>query len=709
MTQRFTRTALGAALLASAAVSLTGCAGFNAPLAGSDVATEGAYLTGNVHGGRQPIANSTINIYAIGKSGYGSGVTGSLLATTTTDANGNFSFGPASGHSYACPPATSTTLTQNLYITATGGNPNGTGGSTNPNAVLMTVLPGTCANVIATQPSIVINELTTVASMFAMQQFFSPDTTNGGGHFGTSATNLTGLTNAINTAGNLIYLQNGTPAANFTVSGPVTGYTTNPVVTITPEEAKIDTIANIIAACVNTNGASTTSPVTTCGTLFADVASPAVLDTLQATYYLAINPTSTVGTTSNIAAIYNLGTPAAPYQPTLTAAPTDWTLGITYGSSSSQATTGASTFLLTKPENLAIDSTGNVWIDNYASTVTGTVGNSITELSPVGVPLKQIFTGTQLRGSFSVILDPSNNVWATNYGTTTAASGGLGTNVVEYVATTGATNSFATGAGPTAIASDGAGNIFIPTTSASGGAANLESIQAGSATGTAATTVATGLVDSSYSEIGIDSNETIYVSDASTTSKGTTQFLNIPGTNTFSAVTTAVGGQGQVEPIAIDNGNKVWTGSYSSVASNTGQISNINANATGTNFISSTAVTATTDPALNAIQKLALDGAGNIWVASGSTTASGVSEFSNTGAVISPANTNGFAHTFNGVDKVAIDGSGNVWVGNTGTAATATVPAFITEIVGQAVPVVTPIAAGLPVTPGGASRLASKP
>ena len=709
MSRKLIRRALGSSLVALTAAStlaLTGCSdSFSNALTGTTSATAGAFITGNVHGGRQPISNATVTVYAMGKNGYGSA--GAALASTTTDLNGNFSFGPGSGNTYACPAANSTTLSQSLYIVASGGNPNGASGSSNLATYLMTVLQGNCNTVITTQPQIIVNELTTVASMFALQQFFTPSATVGG-TFGTSATNNQGLLNAIATAGNLINLPVGVPVASSSATGAVAGYTTNPVVTITPEEAKVDTLANILAACVNTNGASTTSPPSTCGTLFSSVASPAVSDTLQAAYYLATNPTSTVAGTSNIAGLYALSSASAPYQPTLTAAPTDWTLGITYGSTSAQG----STFLLTKPENLAIDSTGNIWIDNYASTVSGTVGNSITELSPAGVPLKQIFTGTALRGSFSIILDPSNNVWATNYGTTTVASGGLGTNVVEYTAA-GVSNSFTTNAGPTAIASDGAGNIFIPTTSATGGAADLESIQAGSASGTKATVVSTGaIVDSSFSEIAIDSNETIYVStaaSATSASKGTTQFLNIPGTNTFSSVITAVGGQASAEPIAVDNVNKVWVGSYSSVATNTGQVSNINANATGTNFTSSTAVTATADPALNTIQKLALDGAQNVWVASGTTTASGVSELSNTGSILSPANTIGFAHTFNGVDKVAIDGSGNVWVGNTGTTATAAVPAFITEIVGQAVPVVTPIAAGLPVTPGGTSKLATRP
>ena len=720
MTRRFTRNAFGSSLLAlsaAATLALTGCSdGFSKAITGTSSATQGAYITGNVHGGRQPISNATVTVFAIGKSGYGSGVTGSALSTTTTDANGNFSFGPSSGHTYACPAATSATLTQSLYITAVGGNPNGTGGSTNPNTNLMTVLQANCATVIATQPQIVINELTTVASMFALQQFFSVDTTNGGGHFGTSSTNSQGLLNAIATAGNLIALPSGIPVASSTVTGAVTGYATSPVVTITPEEAKLDTMADILAACVNTNGASTTSPTTTCGTLFSDVASPAVTDTLQAAYYLANNPTSTVAGTSNITALYNLATATSPYQPTLTTAPTDWTVGVTYGSNAAQTISGTSVYLLTRPETVAIDSVGNVWIDNFSGTTLGTFGNSVTELSPTGTPLNQVFaSSTTFAGSFSLAIDPNNNVYATSYG----KSGGFGNQVFAYTPG-GATHTYTTAAGPTALTSDGAGDIFVITTSGTGGGADLEAIPQGAASGTAATQLATSITDSSFSEIAVDSNGTLWVgtavspaSSTTTTYKGTTQFICSAATATTPpscAGTSVTGGsQGAAEPVAIDASGNVITGSFSA----TPPIAALRCPAgTNTNFTYPLVLSGSTNPGVNNEEKLTVDGASNIWSSEYSTAAgAGISEFSSTGAVLSPNTATGFVHTYSNPTKVAIDGSGNVWIGNAGTAAIATNTSngFITEIVGQAAPVVTPVAAGLPLVAGGPNRLGTKP
>ena len=53
---------------------------------------------------------------------------------------------------------------------------------------------------------------------------------------------------------------------------------------------------------------------------------------------------------------------------------------------------------------------------------------------------------------------------------------------------------------------------------------------------------------------------------------------------------------------------------------------------------------------------------------------------------------------------VAVDGSGDIWVSNL-------VSNTVTELIGAAVPVITPIAAGLPTTPNanGSSNLGTRP
>jgi DNA-binding beta-propeller fold protein YncE len=84
---------------------------------------------------------------------------------------------------------------------------------------------------------------------------------------------------------------------------------------------------------------------------------------------------------------------------------------------------------------------------------------------------------------------------------------------------------------------------------------------------------------------------------------------------------------------------------------------------------------------------LAIDGLGNVWTANYGGNSNSVSEFSNVGAAISGTNgyvSNGLLFPY----AVAIDPSGNVWVASDNTNGP------LTEFVGAAAPVVTPLAAG---------------
>ena len=122
-----------------------------------------------------------------------------------------------------------------LYITAVGGQP--TTGVTNSASALLAAL-GDCNTVITTQPFVNVNEVTTVASMTALQHFFNPATET----FGTSATNVNGLKNAFATVNNLVTLATGSANTSSTTTGTATGVS-GTVVTITPESAKINTMA----------------------------------------------------------------------------------------------------------------------------------------------------------------------------------------------------------------------------------------------------------------------------------------------------------------------------------------------------------------------------------------------------------------------------------------------------------------------------------
>src|SRR5579864_7675387 len=69
-------------------------------------------VTGRSFGGQQPVSGATISVVAMGTSGYGS--TGTILASTTTDSGGNFSFAPGA---YSCPQSDTP-----VYVLGIGGN-----------------------------------------------------------------------------------------------------------------------------------------------------------------------------------------------------------------------------------------------------------------------------------------------------------------------------------------------------------------------------------------------------------------------------------------------------------------------------------------------------------------------------------------------------------------------------------------------------------
>ncbi|MDE1160331.1 MAG: hypothetical protein PW792_00130 [Acidobacteriaceae bacterium] len=717
-----------AAVSLTAAVTLSGCAMGNLNLSGGAGGAQSVAvkMTGLVHGGQQPVSGSTIALMTMGATGYGSAgsnliptgsyavggapgcSSGSCQTTVVTDAGGNFTI----TGDYTCPTANPAAQ---VYLTATGGNPGLTTGTNN--AAIKLVAPLGACNALSSATTVVVNEVTTAAMAFAVGQFFG--TPSNVDNFGSTATaqSVLGLSNAIATYGNLVDPASGMPLGSKTLTS-ATG-----TVVVTPEQAKLALIADILAACVNSTGVSSSE----CTTVFSGTAASGttVTDTLQAAVEMSLNPTSTNNGTSSMDALYGLATATSPfvgYRPAY-AEPTDWTLGVTYGSNSTVNTS----YLITKPEHLAVDSQGNVWLGNYAGSA-ATAGNSLTKLSggassAPGTPLAQALVGVQT-GIQYVAIDPSDNVWSPQYYSATGTTGG-GSSVVEYTPA-GVTNTFTTGAAPDTITFDGAGNAFILEPSYKG-AGELDELAYGAASGATANVIATGIT-TDYSTIGIDSNFTIYISGggSATTGTGTSGFDGIwefaktastttgyPSTPTGAAVGTAlspyqtVAGVTEPEPLAIDGSNNVWFGNYGK--STLGAVS---ATTTGTFQALQGSPFTTTN--LTAPEQIIFDGDGHLW--STEANASGnVMEYTADGVAMHPVGTSiattGFVHTYAEPYGIAIDPSGNVWVGNyaTGAAATASVLGFVTEIVGAAAPTITPLAAQLPTTAGGTNRTATRP
>ena len=92
-------------------------------------------------------------------------------------------------------------------------------------------------------------------------------------------------------------------------------------------------------------------------------------------------------------------------------------------------------------------------------------------------------------------------------------------------------------------------------------------------------------------------------------------------------------------------------------------------------------------------QAIAIDGAGNAWIENTNaslTTPGLLSEFSNGGTAITPSTGYTSSTLISNTTPVgmAIDGSGDVWVANSGNST-------VTEFIGAAVPVTTPLSYGV--------------
>jgi len=455
-------------------------------------------ISGGVHGGQQPIAGSTIQLYEVGSTSYTTGMAKPLIAAShqtsgaaMTDSNGNFNI----TGDYTCDTGAY------VYIAAYGGNP-GTG-SVNPNIALIAAL-GPCSVLKANAATtfININEVTTVAAAYALGQFTGGSTFGtplssqpGSGssapsdNFTTSSTNTQGVANAIAIAQVLASTTTGTsPGSNTNGSA-------------TPEWWQVNNVANMISACVNS-----ASPFTNCTTLYSNVnplggtTTPA--DTLQAAIALAQSPTVPA---ANIANLYGLITAASPFQPYTSSAAgiKDFTLAISYN----PVVPGTSTTILNDPFAVSFDQYGNAWV----TTLTGTsTDNYVVELDPTGNPIPAGCTssctsasnyqiaaytcGTQctdgtIQGSGTVVnfegalsgkptigsaVDTINNFWVTDYAqgnvmvvpgsgavytSTGTASTSNGGNAAAY--------GYAVGSGgltePEGLAIDGSNDVFVST------------------------------------------------------------------------------------------------------------------------------------------------------------------------------------------------------------------------------------------------------
>ncbi len=317
-----------------------------------------------------PTTTSTPTATATSTTGYGTGAI--KLGTATSAANGSFTIALAS-----CPAASA-----QIYLTAQGGN---AGGGSNSSLMMMAAL-GPCGSISLSTP-VIVNEVTTAGSVYALSQFLS---TTSSGTVGAPSTNATGQANAFANAANLVSVASG--AALSTTPG---GASTAP-------QENLNSIANALGACVQTSGPSSAdcTELSDCALPGAAFSSGActggvgsVADTLAATLSIARNPALV-----SVAGVYEVATKAALFSPALASAPNDWSMPLRFS--------GNGNFFF--PEGVAIDRSGKVWVTNLG-------GDTVTALNNDGT-LDGNFapSGSNFDEPNGVAIDSSNHVWVTN-------------------------------------------------------------------------------------------------------------------------------------------------------------------------------------------------------------------------------------------------------------------------------------------------------
>lgn len=540
-------------------------------------------LTGTAKTGNQPLANAAIKLWQVGTTGYGH--LGSLAGSTTANSSGQWTISTIN-----CNPA-------NIEVYAIARSGNGSG------PIRILAFLGPC-NALPTK--VAINEVTSIAAIWALQQFMLIDN----GATGAPATNATGLANAGLNAANLADVTIGTTPGSALPTGA------------TSPSAEINTLADIMASCDVTGG----PPSSQCSTLFSAATPPghpAPTDTFSAMLYVALFPVN------NVSELFALAGATPPFTPVLPTSPTDWTVAVNYLNGG-----------LNAPIQLTVDASGDIWVAN-------SLGNSLSLFNAAGKPLSAIgFTGGGLSIPFGVAINSVGNVWVSNEGNNTLSE------FTSHGVPISPASGF-TGGGleiPQYIAIDASNRVWVANCGdfcdKSGVASNVSVFNAA---GTALTPPS-GLLGGGLngaSGIALDVNGNVWVAN-----EGNNSLSKFNSLGVALSPSTGFTGGGLFGPVAIavSSANFVWV---------TDQLGNAVSefNSSGG---AQTGPAGTTGGGISAPLGIAIDSSRNKWIAN----STGIAEIDGTGTVISPIT--GFVDPNNDEpNSIAVDASGNVWVTNT--------------------------------------------
>jgi len=334
-------------------------------------------INGQVLGAGAPIAGSTVTLYAASADAP------KQIAQTKTDNEGRFEM------RIAGVPADSS-----LYLVATGGEPKARSGVDNPATALLTVL--------GSKPPahVVINEMTTVASVWTHAQFIDGAMIEG---------HALGLRIAAGNVPNFVNLETG--GWGDPIQDPLNS-------TQTPTMANFASLADLLSACV------TRVKANACDSLFAAATPPgwsAPTNTLNTAEAIALFPWHQPEKLYALLREFYPVSPAThmlavPYMPYLNWAPSAWVLPLKF--------TGGGYVAGGK---CMFDSEGNLWVgDNFSVGWQGQDSlwqGHATKFAPNGKPLSPIttgFTGGGMEGgTFGAAVDSHDNAWLTSYGSKT--------------------------------------------------------------------------------------------------------------------------------------------------------------------------------------------------------------------------------------------------------------------------------------------------
>jgi hypothetical protein len=270
-------------------LTLTGCTGRLIPSAGPQTVT--LHMQGQVHGGQQPVSGASIQLFDITASANSSPAVPLIGSTILSDANGAFNI----TNDYICP-----NVSDQVYLAARGGDP---GSGVNTDLVMLTAL-GNCGD-LSSSTFIFVNEVTTVATVWAYANSFDVDQT-----LGANINHING-----GEIGNFRALVDPTSGVALTTFG-------------TDVQLRLNALANSLSTCVN-SATDVNGDSPQCDQLVTLGGGPDSQTTDSAEAVFAIDVTTAFDTNADTSGVYNFAPASPPFEPTLTSAPQNWYLGFT--------------------------------------------------------------------------------------------------------------------------------------------------------------------------------------------------------------------------------------------------------------------------------------------------------------------------------------------------------------------------------------------